>query len=102
MVERTTHATVTFVYPFSLADLDGTQPAGTYRIEAVDATLDGLTFLAYRRISTTIELPAIGGGGPQRQLIAIDPLELQAAMAADAARVGQGAASRTNPSRSSI
>lgn len=97
MVERTTHATVTFVFPFSLADLDEAQPAGTYRIEAVDATLDGLTFLAYRRISTTIELPAIGGAAQKRQSIAIDPQELQAAIKADAARAGRVQALHVNP-----
>ena len=84
MTERTTHTSVTFVRPFSLPDLEDVQPAGTYLIETVDTLLDGITFLAYRRMSTTIELPAIGGTGPQRQVIAIDPVELKVALEADA------------------
>ena len=60
MAGRTTRSSVTFSQPFSLADVDGIQPAGTYRIQTVDVTLDNLSFLAYRRVSTTIELPAVG------------------------------------------
>lgn len=84
MTERITYTSVTFVRPFSLPDLEDVQPAGTYRIETTDALLDGLTFLAYRRVSTTIELPAIGGAGLRRQVITIDPAELKVALEADA------------------
>jgi hypothetical protein len=35
-------------------------PAGTYRVQTVEVTLDNLSFLAYRRVSTTIELPRVG------------------------------------------
>lgn len=84
MTERTTLTSVTFVRPFSLPDLDVVQPAGTYRIETTDALLDGLTFLAYRRVSTTIELPAIGEDSLRRQVITIDPAELTLALEADA------------------
>jgi hypothetical protein len=76
---------VAFSRPFSLADVDGIQPAGTYRIQTVDVTLDNLSFLAYRRVSTTIELPAVGTGGSRRQVVAIDPLELEAALKRDPA-----------------
>jgi hypothetical protein len=74
---------VTFSRPFSLADVDGIQPAGTYRIQTVDVTLDNLSFLAYRRVSTTIELPAVGTAGSRRQVVTIDPLELDAALKKD-------------------
>jgi hypothetical protein len=74
---------VTFSRPFSLADVDGIQPAGTYRIQTVDVTLDNLSFLAYRRVSTTIELPAVETAGSRRQVVTIDPLELDAALKKD-------------------
>jgi hypothetical protein len=74
---------VTFTRPFSLTDLDGIQPAGTYRIQTVDVTLDSLSILAYRRVSTTIELPAVGTASSRRQVITIDPLELEAALKRD-------------------
>ena len=85
MTERTTRTLVVFSGPFSLRDLDEVQPAGTYRIETVDVELDNLSFLAYRRVSTTIELPAVASGSLKRQLVAIDPLELEAALKRDQA-----------------
>jgi hypothetical protein len=86
MPERTTVGTVTFRHPFSLSDLDGQQPAGTYSVETVDTTLDNPSFIAYRRVSTTIIIPPIGVAARQRQMIVIDPLELEAALKRDAER----------------
>jgi hypothetical protein len=74
---------VTFSSPFSLADIDGIQPAGTYRVQTVDVALESLSALGYRRVSTTIELPGVGTGGSRRQVVAIDPLELDAALKRD-------------------
>jgi hypothetical protein len=76
---------VTFSRPFSLVDVDGMQPAGTYRVQTVEVTLDNLSFLAYRRISTTIELPGVGAGSSRRQVVTIDPLDLDAALKRDGA-----------------
>jgi hypothetical protein len=84
MPERTTHSSVTFLHPFSLVGLDGVQPAGTYTIETVEETLDNLSFVAYRRISTTIVLPAVGSPSRQRQVVTIDPQDLEAALERDA------------------
>jgi hypothetical protein len=88
MAGRTTRRSVTFSHPFSLAGTDGIQPAGTYRVQTVDVSLDNSSFLAYRRISTTIELPCVGTASLRRQVIAIDPLELEAALTKD--RAGSG------------
>lgn len=85
MTERTTRTSVTFHRSFSLAGLDGVQPAGTYRVEAVDVTLDGMSFIAYRRASTAIELPAVGSASLRRQVVAIDPIELEIALETDRA-----------------
>jgi hypothetical protein len=82
--ERTTLTTITFLRPFSLTDVDGVQPAGNYTVETIDKTLDNLSFIAYRRVSTSIMLPAIGAAARQRQVIFIDPLELKAALKRDA------------------
>jgi len=83
MPERTTRAFVTFLQPFSLVDVDGLQPAGTYLVETVEQTLDDLSFVAYRRISTTITLPALGTATLRRQVITIDPNDLEAARSRD-------------------
>ena len=85
MAGRTTRSSVTFSQPFSLANIDGIQPAGTYRVQTVEVSLDNTSLLTYRRISTTIELPGVGTAGVRRQVMAIDPLELDAALMRDRA-----------------
>jgi hypothetical protein len=80
MPERRTLRTITFLRPFSLTGIDGMQPAGTYTVETIDTTLDNLSFVAYRRVSTAIMVPAVGVASLQRQMIFIDPLELEAAL----------------------
>jgi hypothetical protein len=71
------------MHPFSLIGLDGVQPAGTYLVETVEETLDNLSFVAYRRVSTTIVLPAVGTDTGQRQVVTIDPDDLKAAQERD-------------------
>ena len=77
MTERTTRRLVTFSNPFSLAGIDGVQRAGTYWVETVEVPLDSLSYVAYRRVSTTMELPAVGSASLRRQLVTIDPVELE-------------------------
>ena len=76
---RTTRMSVTFSRPFSLVDVDGIQPAGTYRVQTVDVALESMSVVGYRRVSTTIELPGVGTASSRRQVVTIDPLELDAA-----------------------
>jgi len=83
MAGRTTRVSVTFSRPFSLGNVDGIQPAGTYRIETLEVTLDNLSFLAYRRVSTTIQLPAVGTASARRQVVVIDPVDLEMALQKD-------------------
>ena len=76
---RTTRETVTFDHPFSLYAVDGVQPAGTYTVEIDEALIEGVSFLAYRRIATTIYLPLRYGGPRSVQAVRVDPRELDAA-----------------------
>jgi hypothetical protein len=85
MAGRTTRFSVTFLRPFMLGDVDGVQPAGIYRIQTVDVVLDTQSRHSYRRISTTIELPAVATASSTRQVVTIDPLELEAALKRDPA-----------------
>lgn len=89
MTEKTTDSLVTFRHPFALRDVVGIQPPGTYQVETVELAIDGLSFVAYRRISTTIMLPAIGSSSAQRQFVEIDPADLAAAQERDASN-GKG------------
>ena len=54
---RTTREILTFNRPFSLSAVDEVQPAGSYAVDVDEELIEGLSFLAYRRVATTIYLP---------------------------------------------
>jgi len=85
MQDRITRRLVAFLHPFSLRGVEGERPAGTYAVETIEAPIDGLSFLAYRRVSTTIELPSGFAAMISRQVVEIDPLDLEAAEKRDVA-----------------
>jgi hypothetical protein len=80
---RTTSRTITFARPFSLAGLDESQPAGTYTIQTDEEPIEGLSFLAYRRVATVIFLPLRHGGTGSFEAMPIAPDALDAALARD-------------------
>lgn len=84
MAERLTRKSVEFVHPFELGGVDGLQPPGIYDVETVEEQLDGLSFVAYRRVSTTIALRSSNIVILSRQLTMIDPADLTAALEKDA------------------
>src|SRR4051812_25461030 len=77
MHERTTRKSVQFLHPFSLASIDELLPAGTYIVETLEEAIEGLSFIAFRRVSTKIITAAKGC----RQVVTIDPHDLEAAQA---------------------
>jgi len=85
MSTRTTHTLVTFRRSFALSSLDSPQPAGTYKLETDEEQIEGLSFNAFRRMSTILHLPADAAPGCTRQTVQVDPEELAGALAADAA-----------------
>jgi hypothetical protein len=85
MSMRTTKTTVTFTRPFSLSGFDGEQPAGPYSVETDEELLDTVSFPAYRRMATMMQLEASSGRSGSLQVAVVDPSELKAALAADAA-----------------
>jgi hypothetical protein len=76
---RTTRESITFDHPFSLTAVDKLQPAGTYAVDIDEELIEGLSFLAYRRVATTIYLPLVQGNQGSVQAIRVDPQELVAA-----------------------
>ena len=84
MTERLSHKSVTFANPISLNGVDGTFPPGSYAIEVAEEQLDGLSSIAHRRLTTTIALPSSNTAYLSRQLVAIEPADLEAALARDA------------------
>ena len=69
MTERITRSSVTFLHDFFLRDIDGVQPPGTYLVETVEEPLGTLSVLAYRRVCTTVTLPAIGVTSLRKQTL---------------------------------
>ncbi len=84
MFERLTKITITFANAFTLDGVDGTFPAGSYAVETTEEQIDGLTFVAYRRVATTITLPVARAAHLSWQHIEIDPAALAASIACDA------------------
>jgi hypothetical protein len=82
MLTRSRHTTLVFRRPFVIKGLDRPQPAGTYDVETEEELLEGLSFPAYRRVSTTIT-PRAQARGAVLQALLVDPTELEKAQAAD-------------------
>jgi hypothetical protein len=86
MTMRTTSKIVTFHRPFHLKGIDHLLPPADYRVVTDEERLEELSFLAYRRVATSIFVPAPHGSAIE--MAVIDPLELEAALDQDAAMHG--------------
>ncbi len=80
---RTSDKTVTFSRPFYLKGVDRELPPADYRVTTQEELIEGLSFAAYRRVSTVIFVPAPYCSGVE--MVTIDPLDLEAMQVADAA-----------------
>jgi hypothetical protein len=86
MTSRTIKKTVTFKRPFNLSGFDGEQPAGSYSVETDEELVEGVSFPAYRRMATMMQLETNAGAARGAvQVAVIDPKELEAALAVDSA-----------------
>ncbi len=88
MTTRMTSTTVSFKHPFVLAHGQVALPAGDYDIDTYEDPIDGLSFIAYRRVSTTIavahaQLGDATTSARQRQIIEVDPDDLARAIKHD-------------------
>ena len=83
MTMRTTDQTVSFQRPFLLKGVDRELPPADYRVVTDEEIIEGLSFVAYHRVATSIFVPAPYGSAVE--MVTIDPLDLQAAQAADLA-----------------
>jgi hypothetical protein len=79
---RSTTKTVTFRQAFYLKGVDRLLPGADYRVVTDEELIEGLSFPAYRRVSTVIFVPSETGCAVE--MVTIDPLELQAAQDQDA------------------
>jgi hypothetical protein len=88
MMTRTTRKTVTFRRPFSISAIDKVQPSGTYTVDTDEELIDGLSFLAYRRVATLLHLPSMSSRVGVIEIVTINPLELEAALKRDTEQSG--------------
>jgi len=92
MLTRTARKTVTFRGPFSLAGVGRPLPAGSYEVVTDQELIEGLSFPVYRRVATTMLVPAQSIQGSV-EMLTVDPLDLAAAIKRDTSANGAGTAS---------
>ncbi|MFM9943583.1 MAG: hypothetical protein ACKVP7_29300 [Hyphomicrobiaceae bacterium] len=83
MTERTTRAAVVFRHPTMIEGVDRQLPAGTYLVETDEEQIEGLSFVAYRRVQTTMLVPADTEANAGRQVVVIEPAALEQALLRD-------------------
>jgi len=82
MTTRTTAAVATFRHPFQLEKDGDVLPAGSYTVDTEEEQLDTVSFVAWKRVSTTMRVRRDGA----IETVTIDPNHLLAALARDAAQ----------------
>ena len=80
MTVRTHTSTVAFKRPFVLGGMDEVLPAGDYQIETDEELVEGVSFLAYRRVLVRIHLPSPTGNPALTRTVALAPGVLDAAL----------------------
>ena len=83
MTTRTTQTVVRFSSAFMLPGFGAPQPAGEYRIDQDEESIDGLSRLAWQRVGTFIHLPSIAFRDSTQQMVPINPADLDAALEKD-------------------
>jgi hypothetical protein len=84
MSTRTTRKIVQFNNPFSVDGVGRMLSAGSYEVMTDEDLIEGLSFPVYRRVATTMLVPAQSYQG-SIEMLTIDPLDLIAAIDRDAA-----------------
>jgi hypothetical protein len=59
------------------------RPVATYTVDTDEELLDGLSFLAYRRVGTLLHLPSTSSQVGVTELVNVNPSELEAALKKD-------------------
>ena len=85
MTIRSRQVSVVFKHDFYIEGIDRTLPPGAYDVVTDEEDIEGLSFLAYRRVATSFRVT-----GPTRERVttesfSIDPDDLAEALRMDAA-----------------
>jgi hypothetical protein len=81
---RTTPHSLTFTDPFTVHGIDAVQPAGTYLVEMDEEEIEGLSFIAYRRVATRLRLATDPSHPGVTEFVEINCAEITAALDAPA------------------
>lgn len=78
MTTRMSGETITLLHPFRLSGMDDVLPPGRYLVETEEERLEGVSFPAYRRLSTVIHLAGRPHSSETARIVTVDPAELAA------------------------
>ncbi len=84
MTECTIETEITFAHPFVLTSLMMPLEAGTYRLIVDEEEIEGISFSAFRRTNTQLEIPALATAVGTRQRLRVSSQEIETALAKDA------------------
>ena len=84
MTIRSRRETVTFKHPFRIRGIDRLLPAGSYAVITDEEMIEGLSFAAFRRVATMIEVFAEASAGRTMERISIGSVDLSDAQRIDA------------------
>lgn len=73
---------VHFRHPFTLPQIEGTLPAGSYSVDEEHEQIEGVSIIAFRRVATVLHLRPSPG---LRESVTVDGAALDAALLQDAA-----------------
>jgi hypothetical protein len=83
MIARITQSTIHFGAPFSLSGVNRILPPGDYTLAEDDELIDGLPWLAYRRVAAFLYLPDVSSNDKPARPIPVDYSELETARRQD-------------------
>jgi hypothetical protein len=83
MATRSKETTLTFSNAFAFSEVDRPLPAGTYRVVVDQEEVLGISFLAFRRIATMLQVPALSAPSGPTEMFLVNRNELTAALETD-------------------
>jgi hypothetical protein len=98
---RTKRSTLIFSHSFKIEGVGRSFPAGSYEQVTDEELIEGLSFPAYRRVSTWIITPTLNSSN-STEMIVVDPVELAGAHARDVACTNQSNGEMARPSTSNM
>jgi hypothetical protein len=102
MSMRTTRTTLSFRSPFTLPELDQTQPAGDYILDTDEEAIDSMSRIAWRRVATFLHLPSIAQTRGLVERVSVDPTGLDVALLRDCGLTYESSPTRDRPASPKI